>query len=153
MNRQTIPNNSTILVTGGAGFIGSDLVRKLDQIASFKRIYVVDSFTYAADIRRLENVSNKLEVIQSDVSEISNYRSALTECEYVVHMAAESHVDRSIESGYKFVSSNVLGRNVGLEDCRKNPRISLVHVSTDEVYGSKNQGESIETDNLEPSSA
>ena len=153
MISQTIPNNSTILVTGGAGFIGSDLVRKLDQIASFKRIYVVDSFTYAADIRRLENVSDKLEVIQSDVSEISKYRTALTECEYVVHMAAESHVDRSIESGYKFVSSNVLGSYVVLEECRKNSRISLVHVSTDEVYGSKNQGESIETDNLEPSSA
>ena len=153
MIKQTIPNNSSILVTGGAGFIGSDLVRKLDQIASFKRVYVVDSFTYAADIRRLENVSNKLEVIQSDVSEITNYRSALNECDYVVHMAAESHVDRSIESGYKFVSSNVLGSYVVLEECRKNPRISLVHVSTDEVYGSKNQGESIETDNLEPSSA
>ena len=153
MNRNTIPSNSTIMVTGGAGFIGSDLIRKLDQIQSFKRVYVVDSFTYAADIRRLENVSSKVEIIQTDVSEIRNYGSALSECQYVVHMAAESHVDRSIANGSTFVSTNVLGSYVVLEECRKHPKISLVHVSTDEVYGSKNEGESIETDNIEPSSA
>jgi dTDP-glucose 4,6-dehydratase len=141
------------LVTGGAGFIGSDLIRKLDQIDSFKRIYVVDSFTYAADIRRLENVSSKVVIIQTDVSEIRNYGSALSECQYVVHMAAESHVDRSIANGSTFVSTNVLGSYVVLEECRKHPKISLVHVSTDEVYGSKSEGESLETDNIEPSSA
>jgi len=153
VNRNTIPSNSTILVTGGAGFIGSDLVRKLDQIQYFKRIYVVDSFTYAADIRRLENVSSKVEVIQTDISEVSNYGSALSECQYVVHMAAESHVDRSIANGSAFVSTNVLGSYAVLEECRKNPKILLVHVSTDEVYGSKTEGESLETDNIEPSSA
>ena len=153
MNRKTIPSNSTIMVTGGAGFIGSDLIRKLDQIQSFKRVYVVDSFTYAADIRRLKNVSSKVEIIQTDVSEIRNYGLALSECQYVVHMAAESHVDRSIANGSTFVSTNVLGSYAVLEECRKNPKILLVHVSTDEVYGSKNEGESLETDNIEPSSA
>ena len=153
MNRNTIPSDSTILVTGGAGFIGSDLIRKLDQIQSFKRIYVVDSFTYAADIRRLENVSSKVEIIQTDVSDIRKYGSALSECQYVVHMAAESHVDRSIADGSTFVSTNVLGSYMILEECRKHPKISLVHVSTDEVYGSKNEGESLETDNIDPSSA
>jgi dTDP-glucose 4,6-dehydratase len=141
------------MVTGGAGFIGSDLIRKLDQIQSFKRVYVVDSFTYAADIRRLKNVSSKVEIIQTDVSEIRNYGLALSECQYVVHMAAESHVDRSIANGSTFVSTNVLGSYAVLEECRKNPKILLVHVSTDEVYGSKNEGESLETDNIEPSSA
>jgi dTDP-glucose 4,6-dehydratase len=153
VNSEGIPSDSSILVTGGAGFIGSDLVRKLDQFETFKRIYVVDSFTYAADIRRLENVSSNVEIIKTDVSEIRNYRLALSECQYVVHMAAESHVDRSIANGSKFVSSNILGSYVVLEECRKYPEILLVHVSTDEVYGSKSEGESAETDNLNPSSA
>ncbi len=153
MNKYNIPNNTSILVTGGAGFIGSDLVRKLDQDPTYKKIFVVDSFTYAADIRRLEGVSDRVEVIHTDVSDIKNYRTALSECQYVVHMAAESHVDRSILNGDKFVASNILGTFVVLEECRKFPEISLLHVSTDEVYGSKKEGESVETDNLDPSSA
>jgi dTDP-glucose 4,6-dehydratase len=152
VNKYNIPNNTSILVTGGAGFIGSDLVRKLDQDPTYKKIFIVDSFTYAADIRRLEGVSDRVEVIHTDVSDIDNYRTALSECQFVVHMAAESHVDRSILNGDNFVSSNVLGTFAVLEECRKFPQISFLHVSTDEVYGSKREGESLETDNLDPSS-
>jgi len=145
--------NATILVTGGAGFIGSDFVRKVDSLPSFKKIYVLDSFTYAADIRRLESVSSKVEIIRGDILEINKYIGIMKECDYVVHMAAESHVDRSINDGHTFVSSNVLGSYSILEACRSMPSISLVHVSTDEVYGSVDEGESVETDRLEPSSA
>jgi len=148
-----VPNNSTILVTGGAGFIGSDLVRTLDENSSFKRIFVLDSFTYAADERRLESVSDKVEVIHGNVNEISKYESVLNECQYVVHMAAESHVDRSISEGSTFISSNIQGSYAVLEACRHIPEISLIHVSTDEVYGSIKDGESLESDGLLPSSA
>ena len=148
-----MPNNSTILVTGGAGFIGSDLVRTLDENSSFKRIFVLDSFTYAADERRLESVSDKVEVIHGNVNEISKYESVLNECQYVVHMAAESHVDRSISEGSTFISSNIQGSYAVLEACRHIPEISLIHVSTDEVYGSIKDGESLESDGLLPSSA
>ena len=153
MRKSSALENATILVTGGAGFIGSDFVRKVDSLPSFKKIYVLDSFTYAADIRRLDSVSNKVEIIRGDILQINKYTGILKECDYVVHMAAESHVDRSINDGHTFVSSNVLGSYSILEACRSIPSISLVHVSTDEVYGSVVEGESVETDRLEPSSA
>ena len=145
--------NATILVTGGAGFIGSDFVRKADSLPNFKKIYVLDCFTYAADIRRLESVSKKVEIIHGDILDINKYLNILKECKFVVHMAAESHVDRSISEGHTFVSTNVLGSYSILEACRNIPSISLIHVSTDEVYGSVREGESFETDRLEPSSA
>ena len=109
MNDSIVPKNSTILVTGGAGFIGSDLVRTLDENSSFSRIFVLDSFKNSADERRLESVSDKVEVIHGNVNEISKYESVLNECQYVVHMAAESHVDRSISEGSTFISSNIQG--------------------------------------------
>jgi dTDP-glucose 4,6-dehydratase len=125
----------------------------LDENSSFKRIFVLDSFTYAADERRLESVSDKVEVIHGNVNEISKYESVLNECQYVVHMAAESHVDRSISEGSTFISSNIQGSYAVLEACRHIPEISLIHVSTDEVYGSIKDGESLESDGLLPSSA
>ena len=153
MKDSNVPSKSTILVTGGAGFIGSDLVRTLDKNSEFKRIFVLDSFTYAADERRLESVSNKVEVIHGDVNETFRYETILKECQYVVHMAAESHVDRSISEGSAFISSNIQGSYAVFEACRHIPAISLIHVSTDEVYGSIKNGESIESDGLAPSSA
>ncbi len=153
MKNSLASRNATILVTGGAGFIGSDFVRKADSHPGIKKIYVLDAFTYAADIRRLETVSRKVEIVHGDILEIHKYLNILKECEFVVHMAAESHVDRSIGEGHKFVTSNVLGSHLIFEACRKIPSISLIHVSTDEVYGSVSAGESVETDRLEPSSA
>jgi dTDP-glucose 4,6-dehydratase len=147
------PNKSTILITGGAGFIGSDLARTLDENSNYKRIFILDSFTYAADARRLESVSDKVEIIKGDVNKITKYETMLKECQYVVHMAAESHVDRSISEGSTFISSNIQGSYAVFEACRSIPTISLIHVSTDEVYGSIENGESRESDALAPSSA
>lgn len=151
--RKTLNDGSTILVTGGAGFIGSDFVRIADSLPRFKKIYVLDSFTYAADVRRLESVSSRVEIVHGDVREINKFQKILHECEFVIHMAAESHVDRSIDDGFTFVSSNVLGSYSILEACRNIPSISLIHVSTDEVYGSVTSGASLELDRLQPSSA
>jgi dTDP-glucose 4,6-dehydratase len=153
MKQNRSVDGTSIMVTGGAGFIGADFVRKADSISKFGKIYVLDSFTYAADMRRLESVSNKVEIIEGDVRDISNFEDVLKDCRYVIHMAAESHVDRSIYGGDTFVSTNVLGSYAILEACRKFPSISLIHVSTDEVYGSIEEGESTETDKLAPSSS
>lgn len=153
MKVHIFPENTSVLVTGGAGFIGSDFVRTIDSYSSVRQIYVLDSFTYAADVRRLEGVSNKVEIINANLLDVSKYKNVLGECQFVIHMAAESHVDRSISSGHVFVESNILGSYELFEQCRIHPQLSLVHVSTDEVYGSRTIGESIETDVLKPTSA
>jgi dTDP-glucose 4,6-dehydratase len=145
--------NSSIMVTGGAGFIGSDFVRQADSMQEFERIFVIDSFTYASDFRRIENVSKRVEVIESDIRDTHEYKSALKECNFVVNFAAESHVDRSISNGKDFINSNILGSFNLFESCRDNNAMEIIHVSTDEVYGSIVKGESVETDPLAPSSS
>jgi dTDP-glucose 4,6-dehydratase len=145
--------NSSIMVTGGAGFIGSDFVRLVDSIQEFQKIFVVDSFTYASDIRRIANVSQRVEIIESDITDTHLYKSAIRECDFVVNFAAESHVDRSISSGKAFIDSNILGSFNLFESCREDGAIKVIHVSTDEVYGSIAEGESVETDVLSPSSS
>lgn len=145
--------NSSIMVTGGAGFIGSDFVRLADSIQEFDKIFVVDSFTYASDIRRIANVSKRVEIIESDIKDSHKYKAALKECDFVVNFAAESHVDRSISSGKAFIDSNILGSFNLFESCREESDIEIIHVSTDEVYGSITEGESLETDSLAPSSS
>ncbi len=145
--------NSSIMVTGGAGFIGSDFVRLVDSMQEFDRIFVIDSFTYASDIRRIQNVSNRVEIIESDIRDTHKYKTALKNCNFVVNFAAESHVDRSISNSKDFIESNILGSFNLFESCRDEGAIKMIHVSTDEVYGSINEGESVETDALAPSSS
>jgi dTDP-glucose 4,6-dehydratase len=145
--------NSSIMVTGGAGFIGSDFVRLTDSMQEFTRIFVVDCFTYASDIRRIENVSNRVEIITSNIRDTHKYKSALKECNFVINFAAESHVDRSISNGRDFIDSNILGSFNLFESCRDHSAIEIIHVSTDEVYGSIAEGESVESDPLAPSSS
>lgn len=144
--------NSKILVSGGAGFIGSDFVRTHDGNKTFKKIYVLDSFSYAADMERLNGLSSAVEIIKASLSETKKYVSVLKDCNYVVNMAAESHVDRSIANGFPFIDSNIVGSFALFEACRHLQNISLIHVSTDEVYGSIKQGEFSESDALSPTS-
>lgn len=152
MKETTYRPDCSVLISGGAGFIGSDFVRRAVNESLFKKIFVLDCFTYAADLRRLEEVAGDVEVISSDINDVSKYHHALKECDFVVHMAAESHVDRSIASGNSFIHSNVAGTYALLEATRANPESIFVHVSTDEVYGSRKTGESTEYDVLSPSS-
>lgn len=149
---KSISTGTNILVTGGVGFIGSDFVRLLDELQCFDRIYLVDSLTYASDLRRLHGLSAKIELIESSVVQTKSYENALKACHFVVHFAAESHVDRSIEDGTTFIESNIVGTYQLLEVCRQYPNVNLLHISTDEVYGSLEFGEADECAQINPAS-
>lgn len=147
-------SSKTYLVTGGAGFIGSEFVRKRCKHGDYKKIYIIDKLTYAADLQRISNElqCENVELIQSDVSDLNCYKSALKESDFVVHFAAESHVDRSIENGSPFIQSNIVGSYSILEASRVHAVERVLMVSTDEVYGSVETGESDESSILSPSS-
>ena len=152
MHLLKIAQSAKILITGGAGFIGSHLVRQLDQAPGIEKIIVVDALTYASDMRRLIGVSKKVELVESNIKDIEKYSSLLSECNFVINLAAESHVDKSISNGTPFLDSNVLGSFILFEACRSINHISLIHISTDEVYGSLNEGVATEMSPLNPTS-
>lgn len=128
-----------ILVTGGAGFIGGNFVQLMVKKYPDYEIYNLDLLTYAGDLtkhRDIENESN-YHFVKADISDRESI-STLFEKEqfdYVVHFAAESHVDRSITNPEIFVLTNVLGTQVLLDAAKANNITKFVHVSTDEVYG------------------
>lgn len=144
----------SVLVTGGAGFIGSEFVRQVVAQNQFNKIYVIDLLTYASDLNRIkfELDAGNADFIQCDINDIDKYQLALKSVSQVVHFAAESHVDRSIANGMPFVSSNIVGTYRLLDFIRKNGDVPTLLVSTDEVYGSVTVGESSEDSHLNPSS-
>jgi dTDP-glucose 4,6-dehydratase len=117
-------------------------------------VFILDKLTYAGNLSRIENElkSPKVEFIHADLLDTSRYAHIISRVDTLIHFAAESHVDRSIENGYPFMSTNVLGTYALLETARANEDIRIIHVSTDEVYGSVATGESLEDDLLLPSS-
>jgi dTDP-glucose 4,6-dehydratase len=144
-------------VTGGAGFIGSNYVRGLlagvwgSNVTS---VTVFDAFTYAGNPENLSECSSdqRLRIIKGDIREATDIDSALPGHDVVVHFAAESHVDRSIESSSIFVTTNVLGTQQMLEGALRHNIKTFVHVSTDEVYGSIDAGSWDEQEPLLPNS-
>jgi dTDP-glucose 4,6-dehydratase len=147
-------DNKTLFVTGGAGFIGSNFVEFVLKQAQIKKIFILDKLTYAGSLDNLKNVipSKKIDLIIADLVDTKTYKAALMDSDYIVHFAAESHVDRSIKSPSAFVESNINGTFQLLELARSlhNPRFLMI--STDEVYGSVSAGESLETDKFNPTS-
>ena len=147
-----------ILVTGGAGFIGSNFVRMAltDKFPDFKvdKLIVLDLLTYAGDKENLKLIENdaRYQFVQGDIRDLNLAQKLMTEVELVVHFAAESHVDRSIEGGSEFVSTNVMGTQVLLDAARNSKIKRFLHVSTDEVYGSISQGSWPEDHPLLPNS-
>ncbi len=142
-----------LLVTGGAGFIGSEFVR--EAVKRGHSVAVVDKLTYAADTARLEKVLEKIEFYRGCITnrEFLEYIFQKERPEVVVHFAAESHVDRSILEPETFFMSNVLGTEVVLELSRRYPVERFVNISTDEVYGELGkEGSFKETDPLRPNS-
>ena len=146
-----------ILVTGGLGFIGSNFVisclqGKLPGVENLD-VCVLDSQTYAADLTNLSDVidDSKLRIVQGDVRDVALVNSLVSESKFVVHFAAESHVDRSIDEPSIFISTNVTG-TFNLLNASNNYERRIVVVSTDEVYGSLDDGEADEFYNLNPSS-
>jgi len=137
-----------VLVTGGAGFIGSHLVRRL--AAGGHEVVVLDKLTYAGNQANLEDVEARLVV--GDIADPDAVSAAAAGCDAVVNLAAETHVDRSILGAREFVHTNVVGTQTLLEWARESGA-RLVHVSTDEVYGDLEAGgRSREDDPLRPSS-
>jgi len=147
-----------VLVTGGAGFIGSHFVRSAiqGQYADLAdaEIVVLDLFTYAGTMSNFAPVagSPRLRVERGDIRDAARVSDLMAGTELVVHFAAESHVDRSIDGAADFVSTNVVGTQVLLQAALEAGVGKFVHVSTDEVYGSIDSGSWPETHPLEPNS-
>ncbi|PZG35024.1 dTDP-glucose 4,6-dehydratase [Spongiactinospora gelatinilytica] len=135
-----------ILVTGGAGFIGSHFVRTV----AADRITVLDRLTYAADPANLNGVS--LDFVKGDICDAELLRRVVPGHDLVVNFAAESHVDRSIDGAMEFVRTNVLGVSALMRACLDAGTPKVVHVSTDEVYGSIESGSWREDAPLRPRS-
>lgn len=150
-------SEKTFLVTGGAGFIGSSYVRLLlgGQLGEIpKRVYVLDSLTYAGSLENLSSVSknNNFEFVKGDIRDSKLVNDLFSEIDLVVHFAAESHVDRSISDSSNFISTNVLGTHVLLDASVRQRIDTFLHVSTDEVYGSIDEGFWDENQPLQPNS-
>ena len=147
-----------VLVTGGAGFIGSNYVRAVlrGRYPGFADadLVVLDLLTYAGTMTNLAEVrdSPRLRFVQGDIRDAATVAQVMAGVHTVVHFAAESHVDRSIDSAADFVSTNVLGTQVLLQAALNAGVTKFVHVSTDEVYGSIEQGSWSESHPLEPNS-
>ena len=133
------------LITGGAGFIGANLVHHLAQHAPEARLTVVDKLTYAGNLDYLSDVMDRIQFIEADIADMPAMQDVFSSVQPtgVFHLAAESHVDRSISDPGEFIQSNVVGTFTLLECARQlwlAPESQLagrfLHVSTDEVYGS-----------------
>jgi dTDP-glucose 4,6-dehydratase len=144
-----------ILVTGGAGFIGSNYVRRIADgtLGGISRITVLDKLTYAGTLTNLSEVSAaSYKFIEGDICDAELVGKLVSENDFVVNFAAESHVDRSINGAKDFVVTNVLGTQTLLDAVRKSDVKTYLQVSTDEVYGSIADGSWPETDPLLPNS-
>jgi dTDP-glucose 4,6-dehydratase len=147
-----------ILVTGGAGFIGSNFVRMAltDKFPDFnvEQLTVLDLLTYAGDEENLKPIASdkRYKFVKGDIRDLELAKKLMQDADEVVHFAAESHVDRSIEGGSEFVSTNVMGTQVLLDAAKSSNIKRFVHVSTDEVYGSISEGSWPEDHPLLPNS-
>jgi dTDP-glucose 4,6-dehydratase len=142
-----------VLVTGGAGFIGSNFVRYALATHPDWRITTLDKLTYAGRLENLQGVMEhpRHEFVKGDVADPAVADPLVRDAEIVVHFAAETHVDRSIASAGEFITTDVYGTFVLLEAARQTPKLRrFVQISTDEVYGSVPSGASRETDELKP---
>ncbi len=143
-----------VLVTGGAGFIGSHLIRLWLEKDKSVEIVNFDKLTYCGDLARLKDVERnpRYSFFKGDVADEADVVRGLAGCTDVVHLAAETHVDRSLLDGKEFFESNTIGTYLLLEASRRRGIHRFLCVSTDEVYGSRPTGFFKETDPLTPSS-
>ena len=147
-------NDKTILVTGGAGFIGSRFIHYLLEKYSKCRILNLDSLTYAGNLDNLKDIEKnpRYEFIKGDIRDKKLVNGIFKKVQVVVHMAAETHVDRSIIDAGEFVLTDVFGTFTLLESLKRSNIELFVHVSTDEVYGSAEADSFREEDAFNPSS-
>jgi dTDP-glucose 4,6-dehydratase len=140
------------LVTGGAGFIGSHFVHELLEKDKTAQVTNLDLLTYAGNLENLEDLKSdqRYNFVHADICDQNAVDQAMAGCDVVVHFAAESFVDRSIYGAESFIRTDVYGTYVLLEGARKHEIKRFIHISTDEVYGSREQGSFTETDTLMP---
>lgn len=139
-----------ILVTGGAGFIGSEFVRQ--ALKKGQKVVVIDKLTYAGDLQRLREVKTKYTFHKVDICQKSKLDAVIKKEKphTIVHFAAETHVDRSIQDNEPFIQANITGTQ-NLIDCARKYRVKkFLHISTDEVYGESRQGRFLENSAIKP---
>jgi len=143
-----------ILVTGGAGFIGSNFVRYMLREHPELDILVLDALTYAGNLENLADVAGdpRFFFFKGDIRDEAMVDNLVPNVDTIVNFAAETFVDRSIHEPGDFVTTDVVGTFRLLEAARRHGVERFVHISTDEVYGSVEQGSSVETDPVEPRS-
>jgi dTDP-glucose 4,6-dehydratase len=143
-----------LLVTGGAGFIGSEFVRMTLRDHAGDSVVVLDKLTYAGNPRNLDPVRDdpRFRFVQGDIADAELVDGLAREADVIVNFAAESHVDRSLESPGQFIQTDVYGTFVLMEAARAAGHERFLQVSTDEVYGSVHSGRSVEDDPLRPRS-
>jgi dTDP-glucose 4,6-dehydratase len=142
-----------LFVTGAAGFIGSNFARHVLE-TSDDEVRVFDALTYAGNPENLADLrsNTRFDFVQGDICDREAVRAAMEGCDQVVHFAAESHVDRSLLDPDVFVRTNCMGTNVLCDIAAQIGVDRFVHISTDEVYGSIEDGSFTETDPLQPRS-
>jgi dTDP-glucose 4,6-dehydratase len=142
-----------IFVTGGAGFIGSNYVRHV-LATTDDEVTVYDALTYAGNLTTLRDVddSPRYRFVKGNICDPGTLEDAMRGHDAVVHFAAESHVDRSIAGPDDFIHTNCFGTNIVMDTARRLEIARVVHIGTDEVYGSVEVGSSKESDPLEPRS-
>ena len=141
-----------LMVTGAAGFIGSAFVRLVLEAQPADEVVVLDKLTYAGRRENLAEVEERIEFIEGAIEHRDTARAAIRGCQAVVNFAAESHVDRSIADQDAFARTHVIGTSVLLDAAREEGVQRFLQVSTDEVYGSIEEGTFTEDSPLDPSS-
>lgn len=143
-----------ILVTGGAGFIGSNFIRHILKENSDYEVVNLDKLTYAGNLDNLKDVEKNpsYAFIKGDICDPKVVEKAIKGCDYLLNFAAETHVDRSIHNASNFIATNVHGTYVLLEAAKRFKIKRFVHISTDEVFGSIENGSFTEESPLKPNS-
>ncbi|KKR22100.1 MAG: dTDP-glucose 4,6-dehydratase [Candidatus Moranbacteria bacterium GW2011_GWA2_39_41] len=127
-----------LLITGGAGFIGSNFVHYILKKYPDYQVVNLDLLTYAGNLENLKEIENNpnYKFVKGDIADAKLMNELIADCDVIVHFAAESHVDRSILASEEFIRTNVIGTHTLLEAARNNGNKRFHHVSTDEVFGS-----------------
>jgi dTDP-glucose 4,6-dehydratase len=143
-----------LLVTGGAGFIGSNFVRHMLSTRDDCEIVVLDALTYAGHLENLEDVKDnpRFRFVKGDIRNREDVAQPVADADIVINFAAESHVDRSIYDPEAFITTDVMGVYTLMEAARERGVEKFIQISTDEVYGDVEEGFSKETDPVSPNS-
>jgi len=147
-------STETLLVTGGCGFIGSNFIRHFLLKYPTWSVINLDALTYAGNPENLKDVESqgRYQFIEGNITDKKIVSTLMSQVQTVMHFAAETHVDRSIENPDIFLSTNILGTHTLLEAARQNKIGRFIHMSTDEVYGSVQEGSADENYPLAPNS-